>query len=355
MQGKAQEKTDPLVNVIIPVYKVEDYLGKCLDSLLCQTWQNLDVILIDDGSPDTCGAICDHYAEKDLRIRVFHTENHGLSAARNLGIQKAWETDSDFLVFVDSDDWLENDMIEKLVITALTTGTDIVMCGEYYEYPKTKKSIKPDQAISTGIESARAIMSGELSTQVMIRIWRKKLFDKIRFPEGRVYEDAATTYKLYLEADKTAVIPDTLYHYRLRTGSIIHTHNIRHTLDLWLALKERYECSCSYPLFKDDTELQKACNKLCVGAAGRLWRTYYDSPKEEREKHRRDIRDISNHVKETSPVFGEKGWLFRFKIYSLLTRSTSSVSLGLAYLLNKVWLLLGRNRTKMYGEKAAFS
>lgn len=353
MQGATGKKQDPLITVIVPVYKVEAYLEECLDSVLRQTWKNLDVILVDDGSPDACGAICESYAEKDSRVRVFHTENRGLSAARNLGITKAEETESEYLIFVDSDDWLEANMIEKLAAAAMTTEADIVMCGMFCDYPGKRISDKLKQAVCTGTDAVKAIMSGQMYTKVMNRIWKKKLFNRIRFPEGRVYEDVATTYRLYLNSGVTAVIPDVLYHYRVRSDSIAHTQNIPNSFDLWLALKERYECSCQHLSFKDDKSLQKACRKLCLGAACRLWRIFYDSPKATREKYRQNFQEISDYVKETFSVFGEKGWPLRFRVYSLLTRSTSPISFSIAYVLNKTWLLLkGRNRQKLFGEEA---
>jgi len=119
-----------MISVIVPVYKVEQYLRQCIESILNQTYQDLEILLIDDGSPDRCGIICEEYAKKDPRIKVFHTENHGLSAARNVGLQIA---KGEYIGFVDSDDWIEPDMYEILLRRLEETDTDISVCEIWRE------------------------------------------------------------------------------------------------------------------------------------------------------------------------------------------------------------------------------
>ena len=120
-----------MISIIVPVYNVESYLRKCLDSILAQTYRDLEILVVDDGSTDGSGAICDEYAGKDDRIKVFHTENKGLSCARNLGLDSA---NGDWIGFVDSDDWIELDMYEVLLRKAEKTGADVVECGVYEEH-----------------------------------------------------------------------------------------------------------------------------------------------------------------------------------------------------------------------------
>ena len=206
----------PLISIIVPVYKVEAYLEQCLDSILQQTWKKLDIILIDDGSPDSCGQICDRYAERDPRVRVFHTDNHGLSSARNLGIKKAEETDSDYLVFIDSDDWLDTDMIETLAETAILNNADVVVCGEYNEYPHKTTDRKYNPQCLTGSEAVKAVLSDRINDHVMNKIWRKQCFVKTLFPDGHVYEDLAINYKIFSECSSVLVVSSVLYHYRNR-------------------------------------------------------------------------------------------------------------------------------------------
>jgi len=125
---------DILVSVIVPVYNVEEYLGRCVDSILAQTYTNLEVILVDDGAKDSSGAICDEYAARDARVRVIHKENGGLSSARNAGIDAA---KGDWLEFVDSDDWIEPDAVESMLTLALEHRTELVVAGRYDVKAKT--------------------------------------------------------------------------------------------------------------------------------------------------------------------------------------------------------------------------
>ena len=183
-----------MLSVIIPVYNVEPYLEKCLDSVLKQTYKDMEILIIDDGSTDRSGAISDEYAAKDSRIRVFHTENRGLSAARNLGLDNAV---GGYIGFVDSDDWIEPDMYEVLLKKAEETGADIVECGVFKEYPdKTVEHQRPDRVMYK-IEAIRALVNRELSNSVWNKVWVKSCYFNIRFPEGRLYEDVAITYRIF--------------------------------------------------------------------------------------------------------------------------------------------------------------
>ena len=145
-----------LVSVIVPVYKVEFYLSECIESILKQTYQNLEIILVDDGSPDDCGSICDKYAQQDKRIKVFHKNNEGLSEARNYGIERAT---GDYLSFVDSDDWIEPDMFETLVSVVVVNDSDIVCCGYYREYNGYKETIlKIDKIIGNIVDLQKMLI-----------------------------------------------------------------------------------------------------------------------------------------------------------------------------------------------------
>ena len=141
---------NPLVTVIVPVYKVEPYLRRCLDSIVNQTYKNLEIILIDDGSPDNCGVICDEYAENDKRIKVIHKENGGVSRARNEGINVAR---GEYIAFVDSDDYIEPDLVEKSCIAVEKSGSDFLKFGIYEEYYKSngellsREEVTPDNFI----------------------------------------------------------------------------------------------------------------------------------------------------------------------------------------------------------------
>ena len=173
-----------MISVIVPVYNVEPYLGKCLDSIVNQTYRDLEILVIDDGYTDRCKVICDEYKNRDERIRVFHTENRGLSAARNIGLNEA---NGEWIGFVDSDDWIESDMFETLVKKAEKSSSDIVECGVFREYSdRTEKNMKRTFDLS-GVETIHALIRGEIFNTVWNKLWHRKTWEGIRFPEGRVY------------------------------------------------------------------------------------------------------------------------------------------------------------------------
>lgn len=210
----------PLISVIVPVYNVEKYLEKCLDSILAQTYPTLEVILIDDGSTDRSGVICDRYATSNPQIKVIHKPNGGLSSARNAGIR---HSHGPILTFVDSDDWIAPNMIETLYRNMMALGADISSCSEFWlrdeiSTPASKENtpaaMSPVDAISDMLYQNR------LNHSTWGKLYRKSLFDNVDFPEGKIYEDLATFYPLYLQARKIAHTPSQLYYYRLREDSI---------------------------------------------------------------------------------------------------------------------------------------
>lgn len=210
----------PLVSVIVPIYKVEQYLNKCVDSILSQTYRNLEVFLVDDGSPDNCGAICDDYASRDNRIRVIHKPNGGLSDARNVALDVAT---GEFVVCVDSDDYIAPNHIEGLYNLIDQYGTDVAI----HNFCSFDEGGIPSPKSEDGV----SVYSGEESVETMFyqehfdnsawgKMYRTSLFKGIRYPVGLVYEDLPTTYKLMLKAKKVAFKNDETYFYLLRSGSL---------------------------------------------------------------------------------------------------------------------------------------
>ena len=159
--------------------------------------------MIDDGSPDQCDEICDEYACKDCRVRFFHTMNNGLSASRNLGLRKA---KGKYIGFVDSDDWIEPDMFEKLHSFLTGSGADICVCGFCHEFKDGNTPVVPSGMVLSSVEAVRYDITGRVSVYVWNRLYRKGLFSDMVFPEGRVYEDLDVSYRLALKADKIAYI-----------------------------------------------------------------------------------------------------------------------------------------------------
>ena len=217
--------TTPLISVIVPVYRVEEYLERCVKSILSQTYKNLEVILVDDGSPDQCPAICDACAEKDARVKVIHQENKGLSGARNAGIDAA---SGEYFAFVDSDDYVSPHFIEELYQLLQDTGCAIGQCRFSY--------VKGDGLVEEG-DSAFCIYRGESLMEQLYgpeekatcfvvawnKLYRAELFKEtgIRYPEGRIHEDEATTYRLFHEAKKLVFLDRALYGYYTENGESI--------------------------------------------------------------------------------------------------------------------------------------
>lgn len=214
--------THPLVSIIVPIYNVEKYLKRCVDSLLAQSYSNLEIILVDDGSPDNCPVICDDYAERDHRVKVIHKPNGGLSDARNVGIAIS---KGEYITFVDSDDYVASDCIDTFIISAMQNNADIVCAGLEivdgdgltYDYRKT------DYPFSiTGIEAVRKLFRDEYPFNFSCgKLYHRELWDNVSFPKGRLYEDIATTYRVFSKASKIVCLVETLYYYEQgRPGNI---------------------------------------------------------------------------------------------------------------------------------------
>lgn len=204
----------PTISILIPVYKVEHYIHRCIDSILGQTYPHFDLILVDDGSPDNCGAICDEYARKDSRIHVIHQENGGLSAARNAGIDWVFSnSDSQWLTFVDSDDWVHPEFLERLLYAASETGTDISVCGFVETTGETPavqlNTRKPELWTPERLYTERNVNA----IIAWGKLYKRQLFSHIRFPNGKIHEDELTTYKLLFPQEKVAVLSAPMYFY----------------------------------------------------------------------------------------------------------------------------------------------
>lgn len=235
---------DVMVSVIVPVYKVERYLKKCIQSIVDQTYKNLDIILVDDGSPDNCGKICDDYAALDTRITVLHQENSGLSSARNAGISIA---KGEYLSFIDSDDYVALDFIEKLVSVCIQKEAEICVCG----FSSDESRIGSGDTSVCLFDKHESIMNlcndgTGLYTVAWNKLYVRHLFDELRFPHGRIHEDEAVMYKLLWNSDKTAVIGDKLYFYRYNEQSITNSFFSERRMDAALGYKERIDFLTSH-------------------------------------------------------------------------------------------------------------
>jgi len=238
----------PKISVIVPVYNVENYVTKCIESIINQTYNNLEIIIINDGSTDKSGDICEYYANKDDRIILMQQENQGLSMARNNALNIA---SGDYIGFVDSDDWIKEDMFYTLYSNAIAYDADISMCNFYYvnsagentPYSNENEGIK---ILEGNIKIAHNI---RLSNNVVWnRLYKRYLFDNIRFPKGKAFEDIFVMYKLVDNANKIVLISDCKYYYlRRETGITLSPFNISQ-IDIVEAYIERHDyISNKYP------------------------------------------------------------------------------------------------------------
>ena len=235
-----------VVSVIVPVYNVFPWLREAVDSLLCQTYSPLEIILVDDGSTDGSGAVCDEYAHRwPDRIRVFHQDNRGLSGARNTGLDSMR---GDVVAFLDPDDAFHPEMIRKTLAAMQRHQAEIAACG--YGVYRTKNAMQgarakkvpfpeTEERLSTR-EALAQLIEGRINPAVWNKLYARKIWENLRFPEGRVYEDVSTTYQAISQAEKIATIPDALVMHRTRSGSITQTRSLQYVLD-WMTAMEEYE------------------------------------------------------------------------------------------------------------------
>ncbi len=205
----------PKISVIVPVYKVEAFLDRCVCSILGQSFPDFELILVDDGSPDRCGALCDGYAAGDPRIHVIHQENGGLSAARNAGIDYALaHSSSRYLAFVDSDDWIHRDYLKALHQAAEATGCLISACGCF---PTQGEALPEGEDTAFRVYSADDYYCGKFHGTATPVAWNKlyarELFARLRYPVGKIHEDEFTTYRCIYQAGQVAAMDARLYGY----------------------------------------------------------------------------------------------------------------------------------------------
>ncbi len=212
----------PEISVIVPVYNTEQYLHRCVDSILAQTFTDFELILVNDGSPDNCGVICDEYAIKDKRVHVIHRENGGLSAARNSGIDWVYaNSDSQFLSFIDSDDWVHERYLELLYTASESFHVKISQCCHLMTSGDEETILIADKMLCVSPEEQ---FINWYSAFAWGKLYRKECFNSIRYPEGILYEDVSIWYKLLFSVDSIAIVNEALYYYYQRRDSIMNSN-----------------------------------------------------------------------------------------------------------------------------------
>lgn len=254
LDAKKQPPSNPLISVIIPVYNEEKRLERCLNSVINQTYQNLEIILVDDGSTDNSAAICDKFEAQDKRIRVIHKPNGGVASARNAGLKIAT---GEYIGWVDSDDWITSDMYEYLIKGVQKYNTPVVICGHIIVNDDggfrgcTLPNMYNENETLMLSDALRKLANGELRNYLYDRIWERQIFDGIQFSEGSVFEDLQVIYQLFIKARWITQLCKPKYYRTIHEGSIVMTFNIKYRLAAVQKHLERYNALHSnWPLLK---------------------------------------------------------------------------------------------------------
>ena len=320
---------DELISIIVPIYNVEKYLEKCINSIINQTYKNLEIILVNDGSKDSSKDICEKFLKIDNRIIVVHKENEGLSEARNVGINIA---KGKYIGFIDSDDYIEADMFERLYNNIKKNNADISICNivEENEQGKIIKTYirENDNVIELNkIEALKKlIMDQEVTNHACNKLYKKDLFCNIKYPFSRKMEDMATTYKLFDLANKIVVDSSIGYHYIQRSDSIMGNINKELIEHYELAVKEKDEYLYDkYPELRESIEIEEinSIKTLFYYSVFADLKEIYNSEKykryllEYRKKYKKYTKEIFKTINNSAKIAYELLYrnLILFKIY----------------------------------------
>lgn len=299
------------VSVVVPVYRVEKYLHRCVDSILAQTYADWELVLVDDGSPDNCGSICDDYARKDCRIRVIHRENGGLSAARNSALDfLAENSDSRWVYFLDSDDWLHPETLSVLAAAAEESGLQVVI-GKFGMTQGENPEVTEEQCRWRKVNTQDYFCTERANAAAACgKLFPRECFDSLRFPVGKLHEDEFTTYKILFRWEQTAVVDAPLYAYFQNPESITNSSWNPRRLDKAEALLQRAEwfresgntgmyaqslLACFYYLTVMDEEIT-ACGK--------------DTAVAYRPGIRRELKTLQKRIREELPLGSQKKLIY---------------------------------------------
>lgn len=249
---------DFYISIVVPVYNVEQYIDKCVESIMKQTYTFFELILVDDGSPDRCPAICDAYAQKYKNVIVLHKKNGGLSDARNYGVEHA---NGEYVTFIDSDDYVSEDYLETLVELKKKYCADICVGGlnTFYEgnVPKIQKKPVKEKALS-GLEALKQMLyQSGLDSSACALLLPKNITQEFCFPVGKYHEDEFTTYKYYANVEKVAITSKSIYYYLQRKNSIMHTFGQTSIDELEAADNYVEECKENWPTHVKAAETKK--------------------------------------------------------------------------------------------------
>jgi len=332
-----------MISVVVPVYNVEAYLPECLDSILNQTYRDIEIILVDDGSTDRCGEICDEYARRDARIRVFHTNNRGLAVARNLGLE---HVRGSYVSFIDSDDWIEPDSMEKLLNAVVQYNADIAVgkvCREYIGHSDKFQKEEGGIRIDRGEAILSAYINGQYKTYVWNKLYHANCFEDIQFPVGCNYEDVSTTWrlmkKLSCNGGVVVVLAETLFHYRIRKSSIAHTKSLKNIVDYWRAHHDKFERLPDY---------RKKLLPSCIIAIGRMWAHYYSFSQDEKLQASEPMTKMQSFINEHFHSVIRGDYNYMIKAICILCRFRSPLVMWLCHWGNRLRRAIMKIEGKMY-------
>lgn len=276
---------EPLISVIVPVYNVEQYLNKCVDSIIDQTYRNIEILLIDDGSTDTSGAICDEYSQRYDNVKTYHKKNGGLSSARNYGIERAA---GEYLGFVDSDDYIHKEMYERLYSLIREYDADLAECKLTDVYNgKVRSAGKETEVVVVNSETAidYAFKAEIASVAAVDKLYRRSLFDHIRYPEGKTIEDGYVIVDILSECNRVVISSEELYYYVHRKGSITTNAFSKKNLDAIDTYEKNYRIiKDKYPAILDTAKM-----RLCWANFYVLDKIIYDNSEENKETKKKVI------------------------------------------------------------------
>ncbi len=295
---------DNLISVIIPVYNVEQQLNTCVESVTSQTYENIEIILVDDGSEDSSGKICDEWKEKDTRIKVLHRKNGGLSAARNTGLDNAT---GEYIFFLDSDDWIEKETLESLYTAIKKENANVAICGITKDTDGKIEEICYKEEVLTSSQAQEKLYDEDGWKYVIScsKLYENTIFNDIKFPEGKIHEDEFVVHKIFDRCNKIVTIEKPHYHYIIRNNSITKSKLTVKRLDAIDSMIDRY-------YFYLETGLNELKKPLLTNVAymyGNIVSKFIPRSKEEKQRLKetknkvKDIFHIEKKIASTKEIF----------------------------------------------------
>lgn len=326
---------EAIISVIVPIYNIEKCVGKCIESIIHQTYKNLEIILVDDGSTDRSGLICDEYAGKDDRILVIHKQNEGLSDARNSGLEIC---KGKYVGFVDGDDWLKADMYEFLYQTLVSYNADVAVCGHYLEDDGgiyASECADGSLKVYNCREAVCAVVIDEkIHSFAWDKLYKKELFDGIKYPAGRYVQDIFTTYKVFMKANRVVCNNQPKYYYYQRKDSIQRTRGSKLNWDQFCVYKESVEIlENEYPELRELLIIRLV--SFGIAAYNSILIKEKLSEKEEQQKKEILYTILKNRNEIEEKKYGKKMLRYRIRFMA-----------GKNY--DKAYLLLKRIRMKVH-------